>query len=201
MTENIRLATEADAEQMLEIYAPIVRDTPISFEVKPPSEEEFRERIKATLERTPWIVCSTGDLVLGYTYAGSHRTREAYRWSVDCSIYIHSDHIGHGIGKALYTSLFACLRVQGLYNVFAGITLPNSPSVALHEGMGFELVGIYRSVGYKLEHWHDVGWWHLALQEHRSSPSSPRLLGDVLTTREWLDAMAQGQQLLSRGLL
>ncbi len=197
MPPNIRLATEADAAQMLAIYAPFVRESPITFEVVPPSVEEFGTHVADTLESLPWLVCDADGVVLGYAYAAAHRPREAYQWSADCSVYVDADHRGRGVGRALYTSLFAGLRSLGYYNVYAGITLPNGPSVALHEAFGFVAVGVYRSVGYKMGAWHDVGWWELALREHGPVESPPRPLGEIVGTPEWREALAAGTRLLS----
>ncbi len=141
------------------IYIPFVVNTPVSFELVPPTEQEMRQRIEQTLQTHPWLVCEEQGEILGYAYASQHRTRQAYQWSVDVSAYVHEQWHGKGIGKALYTSLFALLRLQGFYNVYAGIALPNPASVALHEAMGMSQVGIYPQVGYKLGEWHDVGWW------------------------------------------
>ena len=196
MPPNIRLATEADAARMLAIYAPFVRESPITFEVVPPSVEEFRTHVAETMESLPWLVCEADGVVLGFAYAARHRPREAYQWSADCSVYVDADHRGRGIGRSLYTSLFACLRALGYYNVYAGITLPNGPGVALHEALGFVAVGVYRSVGYKMGAWHDVGWWHLALREHGPVESAPRPLGDVVGTPEWRKALGEGALLL-----
>ena len=197
MTTNIRLATDADAAQMLAIYAPFVRESPITFEVVPPSVEEYRAHVTGTLESLPWLVCEADGVVLGFTYASRHAPREAYQWSADCSVYVHADRRGRGVGRALYTSLFAGLRALGYYNVYAGITLPNAPSVALHEALGFVPVGVYRSAGYKMGAWHDVGWWQLALREHGAVGSAPLPLGDVAGTPEWQEALAAGTRLLS----
>lgn len=112
MTMNIRLATEADGAQMLAIHAPSVEESPISFEVQLPSEAEFRARVTATQESLPWLVCEAGGAVAGYAYAAPHEHREAYRWSADCSVYVHAGHRGRGVGRALYTSLFAGLRLS-----------------------------------------------------------------------------------------
>ena len=181
---------------MLAIYEPFVQESPITFEVVAPSVEEFRAHVAATLESWPWLVCEADGSILAFAYASRHRPREAYQWSADCSVYVHADHRGRGVGRALYTSLFACLRALGYYNVYAGITLPNAPSVALHEGLGFVLVGVYRSVGYKMGAWHDVGWWHLALREHGPVESAPRLLAGAADTPAWREALAAGARLL-----
>ncbi len=135
MPPTIRLATAHDADQIHAIYAPIVRDTPISFEWEPPTPDEMRQRIVQTLAYLPWLVVEHRGDVLGYAYAGKHRDRTSYQWSVDVSVYIHADARRSGIGRALYTSLFAVLVVQGFYNAYAGATLPNPGSVALHESL------------------------------------------------------------------
>lgn len=105
-----------------------------------------------------------------------HGTREraAYRWCVEVSVYVHAAYRGQGVGKGLYHSLFERLRAQGFINAFAGITLPNEASVGLHESLGFQPVGVYRGIGFKLGAWHDVGWWHLVLREPPKTPQEPR---------------------------
>ncbi len=177
MASTIRLATERDAGQVQAIYAPNVRDSAISFEVETPPVSEMRERIVETLRQYPWLVCERDGEVLGYVYASKHASRAAYQWSVDVSVYIHERRRRSGVGRALYTSLFKILRLQGFYNAYAnayaGITLPNEASVGLHEALGFRPVGVYRAVGYKLGAWHDVGYWRLALQELAKAPAPP----------------------------
>ena len=171
---NIRLATAGDAGPVADIYAPNVAGSIVSFESEPPGADEMRRRIEGTLEGYPWLVCERGGRVLGYAYAGAHGSRAAYRWSVDVSVYVDGEAHRTGVGRALYTSLFAALRVQGFYNAYAGATLPNPASVGLHEAMGFRPVGMYRKVGYKTGAWRDVGWWHLALPPMRPQPSTSR---------------------------
>jgi L-amino acid N-acyltransferase YncA len=193
---SIRLATERDAEQVAAIYAPNVTDSIISFESEPPSADEMRRRIEGTLERFPWLVCERQGRVLGYAYAGAHGSRAAYQWSVDVSVYVHWETQRAGVGRALYTSLFAALKLQGFYNAYAGATLPNPASVGLHESVGFRAVGVYRGVGYKLGAWHDVVWWHLALRERVADPDPPAGLPSVLGLEEWDAALASGLPLL-----
>jgi phosphinothricin acetyltransferase len=193
----IRLATARDAKGIAQIYAPIVAGTPISFETVPPNEAETAERIRAKTGHLPWLVCARDDDVWGYAYAAPHRERAAYQWSVDVSAYIHESRRRQGVGRALYTSLFALLRLQNYYTVYAGITLPNPGSVGLHEAMGFSRVGVYRSVGYKLGAWHDVGWWQLALRERAGEPAPPLSLADAQRNPEWEAALAAGEPLPS----
>jgi phosphinothricin acetyltransferase len=188
----IRLATGHDAAQIAEIYAPIVRDTVISFEVKAPTSDEMRHRIEKTLERFPWLVYERRGRVVAYAYAGELSPRAAYRWSVAVSAYVHESERRRGVARALYTSLFAALVLQGFYNAYAGITLPNPASVGLHEALGFEPVGVYRGVGYKLGAWLDVGWWQLSLQERVASPQPPATLPEVRSSEGWNAALASG---------
>src|SRR4051812_3807334 len=174
---NLRLARAGDAAQVLAIYAPIVRDTIISFEVEPPSEAAMRERIEGTLQMYPWLVAEDGDRILGYAYASAHRDRKAYQWSVDVSCYVHSASRGKGIGKRLYRALFTILRRQGFQAAFAGIALPNAASEALHASVGFERIGIYRQVGYKAGAWRDTVWYQCALGAALPEPADPAPLG------------------------
>ncbi len=193
---SIRLATARDAGPVAAIYAPNVTETVISFESEPPDEDETRRRIEATLERYPWLVCERRGRVLGYAYAGAHGFRAAYQWSVDVSVYVHREAHRLGVGRALYTSLFAALDLQGFYNAYAGATLPNPASVGLHEAMGFRPVGVYQGTGYKMGAWHDVGWWHLALRERVPDPDPPADLPSALDSEDWDAALAKGLPLL-----
>ena len=164
-TMAIRTATPDDASSIIAIYAPIVENSAISFESTVPGVQEMRERIAKTLDRYPWLVSedATG-CIDGFVYASEHRTRAAYRWAVDATAYVRSEARRVGIGKRLYIALFEELVELGYFQAFAGIALPNPASVALHESVGFECLGIYRNVGYKLGAWHDVGWWQKSLR-------------------------------------
>ncbi len=195
MERSIRLATPADAAQCAAIYAPHVRDSAVSFETDPPSADEVAQRIETTLQRFPWLVCVDGSEVIGYAYAGAHRQRVAFQWSVEVSVYVKDGHHRQGVGKALYTSLFACLRVLGYYNAYAVIALPNDASVALHESLGFRHVGTLTDVGYKMGKWHTVGYWELGLRD-RSAPEPPVGVQEVSGTAAWSEAVASGEALL-----
>jgi L-amino acid N-acyltransferase YncA/glycerol uptake facilitator-like aquaporin len=179
---KIRVATPDDAAAIAAIYAPIVADTVISFELEPPTAAEFAKRIQATLERLPWLVGEddTGR-VNGYVYAGRHKERAAYQWAVDVTVYVRSDARGSGVGRALYTRLFDELIALNYCQAFAGIALPNAGSVGLHESVGFKPLGVYRRVGFKHGAWRDVGWWQRELQMP-SVPTAPRVF-DASTFR------------------
>jgi L-amino acid N-acyltransferase YncA len=129
---------------------------------------------------------------VGYAYASKHRERAAYQWSVDVSIYIRPHAHRRGIGRALYTSLFRVLALQGFYHAYAGITLPNPASVGLHEALGFQPVGVYQAVGFKLGAWHDVGWWRLLLRPLAEDPRRPVELPTLVTSAEFPVAVASG---------
>ena len=196
MNVRIRLATEADAAPMLAIYAPVVRETAISFEAQPPSEQEFRGRILAVLDRLPWLVCEDGGVVAGYTYASPFKPRAGYAWSVELSVYVHPGYHRRGIGRALYTALLECLAAQGYSVAVAVITLPNPASIGLHETLGFRHTGTYEGIGYKFGKWLDDGVWQLALRPRPATPEPPRPLDAIIGTAEWDDALAKGVALL-----
>jgi phosphinothricin acetyltransferase len=169
----LRAATPADAPGVLAVYAPLVRDTYVSFEDAPPGEEEMAGRIARTLERFPWLVCEDGGALLGYAYAGPHRARAGYRWSAEVSVYVAPGAHRRGIGRALYTALLALVQAQGYVNAYGGIALPNDASVGLHEALGFRPAARYPAVGYKAGAWRDVGWWHLRLNPLAPAPTPP----------------------------
>ena len=171
--DPIRVVRPDDAEAILRIYAPAVRETAASFELEPPTVDEVRERIKAIRPRFPWLVFEKDSAVLGYAYAGEYRKRRAYQWSTEVSIYVDASARRLGVARTLYTRLFAILAKQGFHNAYAVITLPNPSSVALHEALGFTYLGTFRKVGYKLGQWHDVGWWELTIQQHAAQPQPP----------------------------
>lgn len=177
----IRLATIYDSEQILEIYAPYVETTTISFETIVPSKEEMKARIEHTLETNPWIIFEEDKYIIGYAYASKHRERAAYKWAVDISIYVRQDSRGKGIGKELYTKLLSILKLQGYCNVYAGICLPNESSVGLHEYFGFKKIAHFNKVGYKFGKWHDVGWWELFLRQHEPESSEPLSINAIST--------------------
>ena len=194
MVAHFRLVTSQDAEQILAIYTPIVTETVISFELEPPTLAEVRQRITNYSARFPWLICEDTEThqLLGYAYATAYRPRAAYQWSVEVSVYVHEQAQRKGVGQALYTALFKVLALQGYYNAYAGIALPNLASIRLHEALGFEPIGIYHRVGYKLGGWHDVGWWQLMMQEQGKAPDPPKDVLAVRTSSAWEEAMAAG---------
>jgi L-amino acid N-acyltransferase YncA len=160
----IRQAAERDAIGVLAIYEPIVRDTPISFETEPPTEEEMAARIGRSHE---WLIIERDRHIIGYAYATPFHPRAAYHWSVEISIYLAQDARGSGLGRKLLSELLDTLSQRGFVNAF---------SVRLFESFGFEKVAQQKNVGFKLGAWHDVGWWQRQLRAPTNPPPdiSPR---------------------------
>jgi len=168
------MARPEDAAGCLAIYAPVVRDTAISFELEPPGEEELRRRIEATLPGKPWIVAHAGDEAVGYACASTFRERPAYRWTVEASVVVAPEHRGHGTGRALLELLLACLREQGFRTAIGVVALPNPASIRLIESLGFRAVGTLHGVGFKHGAWRDTGWWELDLAGADARPAPLR---------------------------
>lgn len=155
----IRQARSDDAAAMLDIYRPIVEKTATSFELVVPTVEDFATRIETIVATHEWLVADVDGELAGYAYASPHRAREAYRYSVEVSVYVHPHYRSQGLGKALYSALFDSIRRLGFHCAYAGIALPNDPSIALHRACGFVEIGTFGEVGYKNDGWHDVSWW------------------------------------------
>jgi len=170
---KIRCAKPDDAAGILAIYGPYCESSTISFELVAPSVQQMRERIERITAQYPWLICEIDGEAAGYVYASQHRERAAYRWNADVAVYIAAEHHRRRVAQALYTCLFSILRLQGYSKAFAGVTLPNEASVALHESVGFRPIAVYRGIGYKRGRWLDVGWWQLDLQPEAENPPEP----------------------------
>ena len=162
---RIRDARPDDAEALLDIYRPFVTDTTVSFELVPPTLEEFKARIASAQTKWAWLVAETDGTLAGYAYASAFRTRAAYRFTAEVSAYVHPAHRGRGVARALYLQLFEVLVEKGYGNACAGITLPNDPSVAFHRSLGFSAVGTFHRAGWKFGAWRDVSWWEKELRD------------------------------------
>jgi phosphinothricin acetyltransferase len=163
VTVRIRSVNTRDAEAVLAIYGPIVATTAISFETEIPSVSEIADRIEMATATHPWLVAVENEQVIAYAYAGPFNKRAAYRPSTEVSIYVGESARGKGVGRGLLTRLLDDLRTAGFANAFAGTTLPNDASSSLFESLGFVRVATFHNVGFKLDAWHDVGWWQLEL--------------------------------------
>ncbi|MUM17274.1 N-acetyltransferase family protein [Mycobacterium sp. CBMA271] len=171
----IRDATEADAASCAAIYAPYVTDTAISLEEVPPSDVVFAERIRTAAHRHAWLVAEDDGEILGYAYAVPWRSRTAYQWVCEVSVYVDGSRRQRGAGRQLYTALLDRLRELGYRTALAVVGTPNAASEKLHRSMGFEQVALYRRIGYKLGNWHDVAHFQLFLtsSDDDSAPGPP----------------------------
>jgi len=165
----IRDARQDDARALLDIYAPFVTNTAVSFELTPPTAAEFEDRIASAQSQWAWLVAEREGEVAGYAYASAFRTRAAYRFTTETSAYVHPAHRGRGVAAALYRRLFEVLIAKGYCNAYAGIALPNDPSVAFHRSLGFTPVGVFHRGGWKFGRWHDISWWEKALLDRPRS--------------------------------
>jgi len=170
---NIRIATEADAESLLAVYAPYVRETAITFEYDVPSVEEFAGRIRKVLERYPYLVATNGSKIVGYAYAGPFHSRAAYQWGVETSIYVDKTCKRLGVGGKLHSALEAVLREQGILNLNACIAFPRpadehltEDSVRFHERLGYRMVGEFEKCGYKFARWYNMVWMEKHIGQH-----------------------------------
>jgi phosphinothricin acetyltransferase len=174
-----RADPDRDAVAVAGIYRHAVEASIATFEEVAPDPAEMARRMRGILARTPWLVADDGTMAVGYAYAGSHRERPGYRWSVDISVYVADGLRGRGIGRRLYGELLDTLRRQRFVNVYAGVALPNPASVALHEAIGMQRIGVYQRVGFKFGAWHDVAWYGMRLSEPPGMPPEPRPLPEL----------------------
>jgi L-amino acid N-acyltransferase YncA len=171
---KVRAATADDAAAIASLYAPYVVASIVSFETQPPDAAEMARRIAEGEGLYPWFVACESEAVLGYAYACAFRTRAAYRFTVETSVYIADGAERRGIGTLLYKTLLPVLEAQGYAQAIAAITLPNEASVRLHEGLGFHQVGTYERVGFKFREWRSVGLWQRALAPLSTRPEEPK---------------------------
>lgn len=183
---TIRTATEADAEELLEIYKPYILNTAITFEYDVPSAEEFRERIRSTLLKYPYLVAEENGEIIGYAYAGAFKERAAYDWAVETSIYVRTDKKRCGAGKMLYAALEDILKKQNILNVNACIAytekedeyLTNN-SVHFHEHLGYTEVGRFHKCGYKFGRWYDMVWLEKYIGKHSENPEKVKWFSEI----------------------
>lgn len=188
---KIRTAVPEDAVALLEIYAPYVEHTAISFEYEVPSAEEFRERIVNRLGKYPYLVAEVDGRMLGYAYTSPFVGRAAYGWSAETTIYLREDCRKMGVGRALYEALEKVSKAQNILNLNACIGYPQEEdeyltmnSVKFHEHMGYQMVGMFHNSGYKFGRWYHMVWMEKLIGEHKDKPERVipfrELSGEVL---------------------
>ncbi len=173
----IREAVPDDAEALLKIYAPYVRETAITFEYDVPTVSEFKNRITKTLKKYPYLVAVLDNEIVGYAYAGTFKDRAAYDYSVETTVYVDKNRKKSGIGKALYLALEKALAAKNIINLYACIAYPEKNdnyltknSVEFHEHLGYTLVGRFHKCGYKFVNWYDMVWMEKLLAPHPVTP-------------------------------
>ena len=176
---TIRLVTADDPGQILEVYKPYVLNTANTFEYDVPTAEEIRKRIEKISAQYPYLVCEHDGQIIGYTYGSTHRERTAYQWSAEVTVYVKEDFHRHGVARALYNALFAMLKMQGYHSMYAGVLSTNIKSVGFHRAMGFEDIGIFKNIGYKLGEWHSNLWMQGFLKAHDTEPAVPVAIGVI----------------------
>lgn len=174
---NIRKATPADAQALLDIYAPYVTDTAITFEYDVPSLDDFRHRIETFSAHYPYLVAEEDGVIVGYSYAHRLRERAAYQWCVETTIYLDRNHRHEHIGTVLYQALEKALECQGIKNMYASITVPDNEadrkyipktSPLFHEHLGFTEVGHFHQCGWKFNRWFDMIWMEKLIGDRKN---------------------------------
>ncbi len=182
---RLRLATRADAAEILHIYTWYVLRSTATFQIAPPSLPAYERWVEDTLAFAPLLVAeSGGGRLLGYACAHPYHEREAFAWDAESTIYCAPDACAAGVGAALYGALLELLKIQGFWNVYALIADPNPASERFHEKLGFACLGRQRRIGYKLGHWVGLSTWGLALRGGFGAPAprrtlAPEVIGQV----------------------
>lgn len=169
----IRAATVGDAVAIAAIYRPFVEESRASFEEVAPDAAEVARRMAGGEIDYPWLVAEIDGAVVGYTSSTAFRQRSAYRWAVETGVYVAPEAQRRGVARALGARLIDALSARGFVTAVAGITLPNGPSVALHEALGYVQAGQIVGAGYKLGAWADIGYWQRDLAERCNPPGEP----------------------------
>ena len=168
---TLRIATVADTDAILAIYAPYITGSTATFETEIPSREIFRQRVEEILTTYPYLIAEEDGETVGYAYAHRESERAAYDWNVELSVYVRQERHGAGIGRRLYTALLTLLTLQGVQNAYVRIALPNPASEALHARMGFRRLAEHRDTGYKMGEWHTILYMERVLGDHAIPPA------------------------------
>lgn len=172
------MANKEDAKKLLEIYAPYVRNTAVTFEYDVPSVLAFENRVSSIVEKYPYLVAVLNGTIVGYAYASSFHERAAYMWAAELSVYVDEKYHRRGIGSALYQKMEELLQKQNVTNLYACIAYPNPESIGFHEKEGYQLVGHFSKCGYKLGCWWDMVWMEKIIGEHKNPPKPWKRYGE-----------------------
>ncbi len=175
----IRFLEEKDIKRIIEIYSYYIENTTVTFEYTVPSYDEFKTRFNKIQENYPFIVYEEKGVILGYAYASKQNERMAYSWNCSLSVYLDKNSTGNGVGVKLYSTLLDILKIQGYFNAYALVTVPNEKSFSLHKKMGFELESINKNTGFKFEKWIDVAQWKKTLRDFEKPTTTPLGINDI----------------------
>lgn len=159
----IRKVAPTDIAEITTIYNYYIANTCITFETEPVTEKEMTSRMKAISNRYPYLVMEEEGRLIGYCYAHAWKEKKAYGLTAEVTIYLHPDFQRKGYGRRLLTALIDSCRSYGLHVLIACITVPNVPSVHLHEALGFRQVSRFNEVGQKFGQWLDIYDFQLIL--------------------------------------
>ena len=196
MKIEIRVATAEDAPQIAAIYVPAVEESAVSFETEAPDGAEIASRIEDTLDMYPWLVAERGHEIVSFVYARRFRTRPAYDWDAEVTVFVKEGNQGLGVGRAIYSAMFDILTAQGFVNVYAAITVPNEASIRFHQALGFELAGSFPAVGFKLGAWHTVEFWWAQLGDQPDAPQAPIPFGQFRDFPNCQEILQQASQMV-----
>lgn len=180
----IRIATEADVPQILDIYAPYIENTTVTFEYHVPSEEAFLQRFRQITEQFPWLVWEENGKILGYAYGSAPFHRDAYRWCAEDSVYLRPEAQGRGIGTRLCTALENVLFYQGYQRLYALITADNRISVAFHEKLGYTVRAELPGAGFKFGRWIGVIWMDKASHSVELPSNFPKSWSAIMHSKQ-----------------
>lgn len=164
MSPTVRPATAEDIPAIARIYGHAVRTSVATFDVTDPALAYWHEKLSSTEPGDHVVVVETGARVVGYAYSSAFRPRSGYARSREASIYLAPEAVGRGLGRLTYAHLLSLLRADRMHCVLAVVAEPNPASIALHESLGFDLVGILREIGRKFDRWVDTRWYQLRLE-------------------------------------
>lgn len=158
----LRLVDTKDAAGIATIYNRYVATSIATFEEERVSAQTMSGRIAESMSTEyPWFVSEIDGRIEGYANAGVWKSRSAYRFTVEVTVYLAESSLGMGLGSSLYKRLFQELRTRGVHTAIGVIALPNAASIALHEKFGMEKVAHFSEVGFKMGRWIDVGYWQV----------------------------------------
>lgn len=175
----IRFAHQSDAAGILEIYAPYVLSTPVTFEVTVPKEQDFKLRIDSISASMPYLVCEIDGKIAGFAYAGAHKAAPAFSWNTSVNVYISDTYQRCNIASALYLAIISLLKAQGYRSIYAIVTASDVKSEAFHNAFGFSKVATLENVGYKFGAWHSLSIFEKQLDTSDKAPVTTKSISQL----------------------